>query len=261
MMKEIISGTEINYRIIGNGNHKVLLLHGWGCDMKLMLPVAEALTETHQTLLIDFPGHGDSGRPPEPWGVPEYAACLSELIRKLDFRPCSVIAHSFGCRVAAWIEAHENGVFDRIVSTGAAGIRPKQSPESAKRSAQYRKLRKYSSALKKIPLFRKTACKWEEKLRLKYGSRDYAALDEEMRKTFVKVINQDLTDLYSSFHASTLLIWGDEDTETPLWMAKEMEKRIPDAGLVILEGGTHFAYLEQLQRFNLIVGQFLKGDC
>ena len=80
-----------------------------------------------------------------------------------------------------------------------------------------------------------------------------------MKKTFVKVINQDLTDLYDKFRASTLLIWGDSDMETPLWMGKEMQKRIPDAGLVVFEGGTHFAYLEQLQRFNTIVCQFLKG--
>jgi pimeloyl-ACP methyl ester carboxylesterase len=79
-----------------------------------------------------------------------------------------------------------------------------------------------------------------------------------MKKTFVKVINLDLTDMYERFQSSTLLIWGDADTETPLWMGKEMEKRIPDAGLMILEGGKHFAYLEQLQRFNTIVRQFLK---
>ena len=79
-----------------------------------------------------------------------------------------------------------------------------------------------------------------------------------MKKTFVKVINLYLTDLYERFRSSTLLIWGDDDSETPLWMGREMEKRIPDAGLVILEGGTHFAYLEQLQRFNTIVRQFLK---
>jgi pimeloyl-ACP methyl ester carboxylesterase len=100
----------------------------------------------------------------------------------------------------------------------------------------------------------------EDKLRKRFGSRDYNALDPEMRKTFVKVINQDLTDLYKDIQASTLLIWGDSDSETPLWMAKEMEKRIPDAGLVILEGGSHFAYLEQIQRFNTIVSHFLKGD-
>ena len=81
-----------------------------------------------------------------------------------------------------------------------------------------------------------------------------------MRKTFVKVINQDLSGLYQRFQSSTLLIWGENDTETPLWMAEEMEKSIPDAGLVILDGGSHFAYLEQNARFNTIVLAFLKGD-
>ena len=102
--------------------------------------------------------------------------------------------------------------------------------------------------------------KMEDRLRKKYGSADYNALDEEMRKTFVKVISQDLTEYYPHFQASTLLIWGDADTETPLWMGKKMEELIPDAGLVILEGGSHFAYLEQAARFNLIANHFLKEE-
>ena len=259
-MKEKINGTEIAYRIEGEGENRVLLLHGWGCDMKLMQPVADALKTDHRTLAVDFPGHGESGRPPEPWGVPEYAACLRELLDRLSFLPCSVIAHSFGARVAAWLEAEEPGIFHRIVFTGGAGIRPKPSEESKARTARYKKLKGYCETAKKIPLLGRAAENMEEKLRQKYGSRDYNALDAEMRQTFVKVVNQDLTDMYSRFHASTLLIWGDADTETPLWMAKEMEQRIPDAGLVILEGGTHFAYLEQIGRFNVIVRQFLKGD-
>ena len=259
-MKENINGTEICYRIEGEGNNRVLLLHGWGCDMKLMQPVADALADGNTVLSVDLPGHGESGRPPEPWGVPEYAACLRELLKRLSFTPCSVIAHSFGARVAAWLEAEEPGLFNRIVFTGGAGIRPKPSEESKARAARYKKLKGYCETAKKIPLLGKAAENMEEKLRLKYGSRDYNALDAEMRQTFVKVVNQDLTDLYGCFRASTLLIWGDEDTETPLWMAKEMEQRIPDAGLVILEGGTHFAYLEQIGRFNVIVRQFLKGD-
>jgi pimeloyl-ACP methyl ester carboxylesterase len=226
----------------------------------MMQPVADALKTDHTTLLIDFPGHGESGRPPEPWGVPEYADALLELLKCLSFLPCSVVAHSFGCRVAAWLEAENPGMFNRIVFTGAAGIRPKPSEEAQKRTAKYRKLRDYCETARKIPLIGKAAAGWEDKLRQKYGSRDYNALDEEMRKTFVRVINQDLTELYARFHASTLLLWGDADTETPLWMARVMEQRIPDAGLVILEGGTHFAYLEQISRFNTIVRHFLKED-
>ena len=258
MMKEIMNGTELHYNLSGEGTAKVLLLHGWGCDMKMMQPVADALSRTHQTLLIDFPGFGGSGRPPEPWGVPEYAECLYGLLKKLEFCPCAVIAHSFGCRVAAWIEAEHPGQFEKIVFTGAAGIRPKASEESRKRSEQYKKLKTRVDKIRRIPLMAHLADSWQEKLRQRYGSRDYNALDEEMRKTFVRVINQDLKDLYPRFRAPTLLVWGDADTETPLWMAKEMESMIPDSGLVILEGGTHFAYLEQLQRFNVIIGQFLK---
>ena len=259
-MKENVNGTEVSYRTDGQGNNRVLLLHGWGCDMKMMQPVADALKQDHRTLLVDFPGHGESCNPPVPWGVPEYADCLYNLMEKLQFFPCSVIAHSFGCRVAAWIETKHPDVFTKIVFTGAAGIRPRATEEAKKRSARYKKLKQYCEMAKKVPVFRQAAAGWENRLRLKYGSRDYNALDEEMRKTFVKVVNQDLTDLYDHFHASTLLIWGEADSETPLWMAQEMEKRIPDAGLVIFEGGTHFAYLEQLPRFNAIVREFLKGD-
>ena len=259
-MTENLHGTTVSYEIQGAGNSRVILLHGWGCDMSLMQPVADALKEDHRVLLVDFPGHGKSGRPPEPWGVPEYAACLTELLERTGFTPCSVVAHSFGCRVATWIAANEPEKFSRMIFTGAAGIRPKPTEESARRSAEFKKLKGYCNRIKKVPFLKGAAEQWEDRLRQKYGSRDYNALDEEMRKTFVKVISQDLSELYPRFRQSTLLVWGDADTETPIWMGREMEKLIPDAGLVILEGGTHFAYLEQNGRFNTIARHFLKEE-
>lgn len=260
IMKEELRGTEVFYDLQGNGESRVLLLHGWGCDHTLMQPVADALADDHRLMLVDLPGHGESGRPPEPWGVPDYAACLKDLLVKKDFIPCAVVAHSFGCRVTTVLAAENPDLFSRIVFTGAAGIRPIPSEEAQKRSEKYRRIRNWLDTIKKNPVLKKPAEKAEEKLRQRFGSRDYNALDEEMRKTFVKVINQDLSDLYPQIRQSTLLIWGDEDTETPIWMGREMETRIPDAGLVILEGGSHFAYLEQIRRFNAIVAHFLKEE-
>ena len=256
-MKSTIDGVEIHWSRIGKPGKKVLLLHGWGCDGKLMSPVADALADNFEILIPDFPGHGESGRPPEPWGVPEYAENLIRLLEVTEFMPCDVIAHSFGCRVATWIASERPELFRKIVFTGAAGIRPKQTEEAKKRSLQYQRLKKVAEGVSRVPLMGAAAQRMQEKLRQKYGSRDYNALDEEMRKTFVRVINLDLTDRYEKIHQSTLLIWGDADTETPIWMAKEMEKRIPDCGLVLLEGGTHFAYLEQNPRFNTIARYFL----
>lgn len=259
-MTKNICGTEVSYTLQGSGSGKLLLLHGWGCDGKLMQPVADAFTDRFQVLIPDFPGHGKSGRPPEPWGVKEYAECIRTLLEETGFLPCSVIAHSFGCRVAAILAAEHPELFRKIIFTGGAGIRKTPSTEAQKRTEHYKKLRGLAESFGKIPLMHSAAEKMEDHLRKKYGSPDYNALDEEMRKTFVKVISQDLTEYYSRFRSSTLLIWGDADTETPLWMGQKMEELIPDAGLVILEGGSHFAYLEQATRFNLIANHFLKEE-
>lgn len=259
MIKEI-DGVRIHYETAGEEGSRVLLLHGWGCSISLMKPVADALRDSHRVMMIDFPGHGDSGRPPEPWGVPEYGDNLIRLLNETGFLPCAVVAHSFGCRVATWASVYHPDVFTRLIFTGAAGIRPPQSEESKKRADRYRALKKHAERIGKIPFLRGAAEAAEARLRQKYGSADYNSLDEEMRKTFVRVINQDLTPLYPQIQQSTLLLWGDRDTETPLWMGREIESRIPDCALVMLEGGTHFAYLEQIGRFNTIVTQFLKED-
>ena len=79
-----------------------------------------------------------------------------------------------------------------------------------------------------------------------------------MRKTFVKVISEDLSPLLPQIKASTLLVWGENDQDTPLWMGKKMEKDIPDAGLVIFENDDHYAYLRQWPRFVRVLQAFLK---
>ena len=48
-----------------------------------------------------------------------------------------------------------------------------------------------------------------------------------MRPTFNRVIAQDLRGVLPRIKASTLLIWGTEDRDTPLWMGEVMEKEIP----------------------------------
>ncbi|MBQ9211976.1 MAG: alpha/beta hydrolase [Clostridia bacterium] len=250
-------GAKVYYEMRGDHGERVVLLHGWGCSTKLMENLANALQGDHRVLLIDFPGFGQSSRPPEPWGVPEYAECLRELLQQLHFLPCAAVGHSFGCRVATWVASQWPEMFTKLVFTGAAGLRSQPTEEGKKRSAEFQRKKAFAKRVEKIPLMRKIGEQYEAKIRKEYGSADYNALDEEMRQTFVKVINLDLRDRYPLIQQSVLLIWGDADTETPLWMGQEMEKLISDAGLVILEGGTHFAYLEQASRFNAIVHHFL----
>lgn len=252
-----INGAQVYYEILGETGPTVVLLHGWGCSTELMKPVAEALTQDHRVLIPDFPGHGRSSPPPEPWGVPRYADCVLQLLRQTGFDPCSVVAHSFGCRVAAFLAAEHPDLFDRLVLTGAAGLKNEPSADAQKRSARYQRGKRWAQRLGQVPGLSTLADQLQEKLIQKYGSADYKALSPEMRKTFNLVIGQDLRDYYARIRQSTLLVWGENDTATPLWMGQQMEAMIPDCGLVVFEGAGHFAYLEQLPRFRAILRSFL----
>ena len=249
-------GVKVYYEQSGAGKN-VLLLHGWGCSTKHFAQIAQDLAKDCRVTVIDFPAHGESGRPPEPWGVKEFAACIQDLMEQLGIAPCDIIAHSFGGRVALWLAANEPQLVNRLVLTGCAGIKKPQTEEQKKRSEAYQKKKKPLQGLAKLPLVGGLAQKSLKALQEKYGSADYNALDDEMKKTFVKVISEDLSPLLPKIQASTLLIWGENDTETPLWMGQKMEQEIKDAGLVIFENDDHFAYLRQWPRFVAVVRAFL----
>ena len=77
-----------------------------------------------------------------------------------------------------------------------------------------------------------------------------------MRQTLVNVVNEDLASYARRIEEPTLLIWGENDTEAPIEGAKELEKIMIDAGLIILPG-THYAYLENLGQVITILNNFI----
>ena len=90
------------------------------------------------------------------------------------------------------------------------------------------------------------------------GSRDYRNATPIMRQTLVNVINEDLSVYLPKIKASTILIWGSNDTEVPVDEAKIIESNIRDCGLIIYRGCTHYAYLERIDQTVNILNEFLK---
>jgi pimeloyl-ACP methyl ester carboxylesterase len=81
-----------------------------------------------------------------------------------------------------------------------------------------------------------------------------------MQKVFVNVVNQDLKNFMHKINVPTLLIWGENDTATPIKDARIMEKLIPNSGLVILKNCGHYCFLEKSYEFNIIINNFLNKD-
>ncbi len=261
-MEAYVHGCRIAYRydMSDQANAStILFLHGWGCDGSIFSTFANDIRRHANVLSVDFPGHGQSDEPPQPWGVPEYAVQILALLDELSIDQVDIIAHSFGGRISIWLASHAPERIGKMIITGGAGLRKPASETQSKKQKQYQYLKKILETASKVPFLKNAVYVLLEKLRQHYGSADYKRLNENMRKTFVKVITQDLSELLPSIHASTLLVWGSNDTETPLWMGKKMESDIPDAGLVVFEGRTHFAFLEEANRFLVIVKTFLFG--
>ncbi len=242
-MRIEIGGISINYECIGSGA-PVLLLHGWGADIAAMMPIANEVARLGKmAVCVDFPGFGKSDLPPAAWGVREYADTTKALIDKLGIRGCDLVCHSFGGRVTIMLAAEDETLFKRLVLVDAAGIRPKRTIKYYIKTYSY----KLAKRLVRIKLVNK-AFRLDSKIR-SAGSDEYKSLSGVMRETFVKVVNLDLTDKLGKIKNETLIIWGENDTATPLYMGRLMEKKIERAGLAVIENAGHFSYADDYPRF------------
>jgi pimeloyl-ACP methyl ester carboxylesterase len=177
-------------------------------------------------------------------------------MKALEIKEATLLGHSFGGRIIIKLANRENLPFTitNIIFVDAAGIRAKLSGK------QKRKQRRYK-ILKKILLWKPVHAMFPELIddwKSKQGSADYRNATPRMRECMVKSINEDLTDLLPGIKQEVLLIWGDNDTATPLADAKKMEAMIPNNGLVVLSPAGHYSFLDQPVVFRNVMRSYLK---
>ncbi len=250
-MEFTFDGIKINYTDEGSGKC-VVFLHGWGADIHSFDFVIPSLAG-FRAIRIDLPGHGESSQPCRTYGVDDFCACVKALLENIGVKSPVLVGHSNGGRVI--IKLLSDGFeAEKAVLIDSAGIIPK-------RSFSYKfKVWRYKTAKKLIKLFcGKKANEKLEALRKKHGSADYKNASGVMRDTMVSLVNTNLEPCLEKINVPTLLIWGTEDTATPISDAKLMEKRIKDSGLVELSGGSHWAFVEQPRKFVSVLLSFLNS--
>lgn len=112
--------------------------------------------------------------------------------------------------------------------------------------------------LGKIKGTKKQADIWLARLREDFSSRDYLATPLKLRGSFSRIVRQDLRPLLPKVLQPTLLVWGEKDSATPLWMAQVMHKELPDNRLLVYEADDHWAYHHQQERFATAAGLVLE---
>lgn len=233
----------------GSGN-AVLFLHGWGGDGTSLKPVADRLLPRICALRLTFWGFGAAAGdlPPEGLCVADYAARTAALLERLAPKNLTIVAHSFGARVAIMLAATRPDLVSRLVLVGAAGLKLFSPKKSAK--ILHYKLIKLLVHVRILP-----------KRRLeRFGSADYRAASGALRASFVRVVRQDLSAYARKIACPVLLIYGSRDDQTPPRLARRLHRKIRSSGLVFIHNAGHFCFLERAGQFNAVLESFLQSE-
>ncbi len=238
----------VHYEVINEKalSEPIVFLHGWGGSTNSFEFFVKNLSLERPFVLIDFPPFGESSLLSTGWTVQKYAQMVKCLLNTLGYSKISIVAHSFGGRVALNLASNEGEYVSKMVLTGCAGIKNRSLKTWFKV-----KFYKFLKFLAKVKLYKKSSLQ-------KRGSEDYKNLSDTMKKTFVNIVNFDQRCDIKKVNCLTLLFWGENDTQTPFYFTKYFKKHIKDCE-VIKTNGSHFAYIESASLFLKVLQEFFKS--
>jgi pimeloyl-ACP methyl ester carboxylesterase len=233
-MLRSFAGGRLMGEVWGTGTPTVLALHGWSRSRRDFSAVlAPPGKDPLEAVALDLPGFGSTPAPPEAWGSPEYADLVAEILPDMA-GPVVVLGHSFGGRVALQLAAARPNDVAALVLTGVPLIRP--AGRAPRPPLPFRAARLFHRA-GLLPEARMEA------VRRRYGSTDYRAAEGVMRRVLVRLVNERYDDVLKAVQCPVTLVWGADDSVTPLDLARVAADRLSHPRVVVLPGVGHLTPL------------------
>lgn len=255
-------GLRIHYENYGVGPSALVFIHGWACDLTFWRGQEVLYTNpSYRSLLIDLPGHGLSDKPHRAYPIDFFARSIEAVMRDAKVEHAVLIGHSLGGPIAyaflrmfpekakamilvdAFVSRHMAGPADRVATAAhfAKIARSLQGPKGERNFAQ----RVESCFTAQTP----------EALR--------AEIRAKMNATPKHVRIAALTSISSlqpppddeTFDLPALAIQAAEPGTQARF--EFMRNIFPRMRLNAWEGAGHFLMMEDPQRFNGEVQQFL----
>jgi len=205
---------------INSENPTVCFLHGWGRSSQDF----NLISQSFNFINFDLPGFGKSQEPENSMNPKEYAEYINQFIPdSVD----TIVGHSFGGRVAVYLSELRN--VEKLILIGVPLIKKQTSSGKFSILNFYKSLNRYGILSNNMI----------ENIKKKKGSHDYRNSKGIMRENLVKAVNDDLSQELENINSNVHLIWGSEDKEVPVDIAKEANGKIKKSNLHILEGQGH----------------------
>lgn len=236
----------------------LIFLHGWGGCWQSWYPILKSLKKEYNLFALDLPGFGQTPLS-RPYNLIDYSTYVSNFINENNIKNPILIGHSFGGAIACQYTIDNPDKASRLVLVDAAPIRYKLSLKQ--QTIIF--ITQTTKIILSTPFFR---CFFEPAKKilyktLKLENSGYADLNNPtLKKTFSNIIREDLSSKLSLIKTPTLLIWGENDLDTPLLAGKKIAQLISNSKLIIFPNLGHFAYLDNQKKFIREIKKFITNE-
>lgn len=267
-------GVGLSFRDSGSGS-PVVLVHGWQQSAELWKHQIEGLSGDHRVISWDMRGHGGSDRPDHGYKVHRMAADLADLVAALDLDGFVLIGHSMGCQVVlAYLELFGQAKVAKIVLVDEPIFLTADPSWDEKVTLQAGAIFSQEAVLGAVnglagaetheatvrgfidlltsPSIAPEDKEWIVQQNLLVDGIHSGSL-------FYNHAHQDWRTQLSQIAVPTLVIAA-EGSIVPVGCLEWAVKQIPDARLSVFgadEGGSHFMFIENPQKFNAVVSEFV----
>lgn len=258
-----VRGIEMFYDDTEGGGATLLLLHGFPLDRSIWRGQTEALGGEFRVVAPDLRGFGETPLGTDSVSIEGMAEDVAALLDELSLGPVILGGLSMGGYVA--FEFFRKFP-ERVRALVLADTRPQADNEEGRRTREETAQRALKEGMVPIVeamlpklLSPETAERGGEVLEhvramiLRMSPEGAAAALRAM------AVRRDQTDLLPSIKVPTLIIVGSEDAITPLADSEAMNVKIEGSRLAVVEGAGHLSNVEQPEKFNRALVDFLRG--
>jgi len=257
-MKVSSNGIELNCTVQGSGPW-VVMSHSLACDLHMWDEQAALLANDYTVLRFDTRGHGKSDAPALAYTLEMLAVDTKGLLDALGIKSCHWVGLSMGGMIGQAFALRYPGVFKTLVLADTTS----RYPPEAKELWDGRIATVNEKGME--PLVEGTLARW--------FTDGFRATHREVCNRVAGMIRAtpvpgfagcchaiptiDFTSRLKEIRCPTLVIVGEQDTGTPVEMAREIHAAIPASELVVIPSAAHLSNLEQPEAFNRALTGFL----
>ncbi|MGA9531177.1 MAG: alpha/beta fold hydrolase, partial [Anaerolineales bacterium] len=188
---------------------------------------------------LDLPGHGQSGGRPDST-ISGYAESTLDWMRSASVEPAVLVGHSMGSAIALMMALRVPRAVAGLALVGASA-RLRVAPEILSDSASHDEFPQAVDRVTDAAFSPKTPKALVEQAR----QRTLEAGHEAFHLDFQACDHFDVRQQLGEIKVPAIVIQGEDDQLTPLFLARELAEGLPDGELVSLPDAGHMVMLEK----------------